>query len=168
MCTTGRNSGKWATIPVPSCWEMQGFGTYNYYQDGENGGEQGFYKHEFNIVPQHQGKRVFIVFEGAMTDTEVKINGQPAGPTHQGGFYEFKYDIPGRQHWFYARHSGHWHQISTGRSNGPAKPKKRAQGKCSGVWGALFRFPVTSNKLFQNPMPSFYALTRQKARQNQE
>ena len=28
-----------------------------------------------------------------MTDTEVKINGQDVGPTHRGGFYEFKYDI---------------------------------------------------------------------------
>jgi hypothetical protein len=28
-----------------------------------------------------------------MTDTEVKINKQTAGPKHQGAFYEFKYDI---------------------------------------------------------------------------
>src|SRR5688500_1941511 len=30
FCTGGRNSGTWTTIPVPSCWEQQGFGTYNY------------------------------------------------------------------------------------------------------------------------------------------
>ena len=30
MVNNGRNSGKWSTIPVPSCWEMQGFGTYSY------------------------------------------------------------------------------------------------------------------------------------------
>ena len=30
LCTGGRNSGTWTTIPVPSCWEQQGFGTYNY------------------------------------------------------------------------------------------------------------------------------------------
>jgi hypothetical protein len=29
-CTKGRNSGVWSTIPVPSCWEMQGYGTYSY------------------------------------------------------------------------------------------------------------------------------------------
>ena len=29
-CTKGNNSGKWTKIPVPSCWELQGFGTYNY------------------------------------------------------------------------------------------------------------------------------------------
>ncbi len=28
-----------------------------------------------------------------MTDTRVTINGQSAGPIHQGGYYAFKYDI---------------------------------------------------------------------------
>ena len=39
--------------------------------------------------------RVSIVFEGVMTDTDVLINGSSAGPVHQGGFYEFSYDITG-------------------------------------------------------------------------
>ena len=30
MCTGGNNSGKWTKIGVPSCWERQGFGTYQY------------------------------------------------------------------------------------------------------------------------------------------
>lgn len=93
MCTKGRNSGKLSTIPVPSCWETQGFGTYNYYQDAINPDEQGLYKYNFNIAPQNKGKKVFIVFDASMTDTEVKINGTSAGPTHQGAFYQFKYDI---------------------------------------------------------------------------
>ncbi len=93
MVTKGRNSGKWSTIPVPSCWEMQGFGTYNYYQDSQNPDEQGLYKYNFNISPQHKGKKVFIVFDAAMTETEVKVNGKSAGPIHKGGFYQFKYDI---------------------------------------------------------------------------
>ena len=43
---------------------------------------------------QHwKNKIVKIVFEGSMTDTEVKINGQSAGEIHQGAFYAFKYDI---------------------------------------------------------------------------
>ncbi len=29
-CTGGNNSGKWTKIGVPSCWELQGFGTYQY------------------------------------------------------------------------------------------------------------------------------------------
>ena len=30
QCTDGRNAGKWTKIGVPSCWELQGFGTYQY------------------------------------------------------------------------------------------------------------------------------------------
>ncbi len=93
MCTKGRNSGKWSTIAVPSCWETQGFGTYNYYQDAVNPDEQGLYKYNFKIAPQNKGKKVFIVFDASMTETEAKINGKSAGPVHQGGFYQFKYDI---------------------------------------------------------------------------
>ena len=33
------------------------------------------------------------MFEGSMTDTDVKINGTSAGPTHQGAFYRFQYDV---------------------------------------------------------------------------
>jgi Glycosyl hydrolases family 2, TIM barrel domain/Glycosyl hydrolases family 2, sugar binding domain/Glycosyl hydrolases family 2/Beta galactosidase small chain len=93
MVNKGRNSGKWSTIPVPSCCEMQGFGSYNYYMDTLNPDERGEYKYRFNIAPQQKDKKIFIVFEASMTDTEVKINGQLAGPIHQGAFYEFKYDI---------------------------------------------------------------------------
>ncbi len=93
MCNRGRNSGKWSTIPVPSNWELEGFGTFNYFQDTQNPDEQGCYKFNFKIAPQYRGKKIFIVFDAAMTDTEVKINGKSAGPVHQGGFYQFKYDI---------------------------------------------------------------------------
>ncbi len=95
MVNRGMNSGKWSTIQVPSCWEQQGFGTYNYYEDKINPDEKGFYKYKFKSSALWKNKTVKIVFEASMTDTEVKINGQPAGPVHQGAFYEFKYDITG-------------------------------------------------------------------------
>lgn len=91
-CTAGRKSGLWTKIPVPSNWELQGFGSYNYGHDQDKSNEQGIYKHEFssgNVI----GKKVFLVFEGSMTDTKVTVNGKPAGPIHQGAFYRFKYDI---------------------------------------------------------------------------
>ncbi|MCR8559584.1 glycoside hydrolase family 2 [Mucilaginibacter sp. BJC16-A38] len=91
-CTGGRKSGEWTKIAVPSNWELQGFGTYNYGHDKNKGNEQGQYKHEF-FVSDLSGKNVFIVFEGSMTDTKVMINGKSAGPVHQGSFYRFKYDI---------------------------------------------------------------------------
>ena len=92
-CTKGHKSGIWTTIPVPSNWEFQGFGGYNYGHDKQKNDEEGLYKHQFKLGANAQHKRVFIVFEGSMTDTEVKINGQSAGPVHQGSFYRFKYDI---------------------------------------------------------------------------
>jgi beta-galactosidase/beta-glucuronidase len=92
FCTDGRLSGKWAKIAVPSCWELQGYGAYNYGGDKNKAHESGMYKHEF-AVGAWSGKRVFIVFEGSMTDTKVTINGKSAGPIHQGSFYRFKYDI---------------------------------------------------------------------------
>ncbi len=95
FCTAGMNSGKWTTIPVPSCWELQGFGKYDYgfAKDSIRGKEKGLYKYLFNPPAAWKNKIVKIVFEGVMTDAEVKINGQSAGETHQGAFYTFNYDI---------------------------------------------------------------------------
>ncbi|MGJ7030134.1 hypothetical protein GGU45_000612 [Niabella hirudinis] len=99
-CTGGRSSGYWTTIQVPSCWEQQGFGNYNYGRDYKTYGknfrfadEKGMYKYMFQVPASWRGKEVFIVFEGSMTDTEVKINGRAAGATHRGAFYRFKYNI---------------------------------------------------------------------------
>lgn len=100
FCTGGRNAGYWTKIQVPSHWEQQGFGSYNYGRDYKTNGknarfwdEQGLYKHSFNVPASWKGKKIFIVFEGSMTDTDVKINGKSAGAIHQGAFYRFKYDI---------------------------------------------------------------------------
>jgi len=95
FCTEGRNSGKWTQIPVPSNWELQGFGTYNYGHDKDEarGKEMGLYKYEFQVPKEWKNKQVNIVFDGSMTDTKVKINGVSAGKMHQGSFYRFKYDI---------------------------------------------------------------------------
>lgn len=99
MCTNGMNSNKWSTINVPSNWELQGFGEYTYgrwYKElnqKEPSKEEGFYKYRFFVPKDHKNKNITIVFGGAMTDTEVKINGKSAGEIHQGGFYEFKYEI---------------------------------------------------------------------------
>lgn len=95
FCTAGRNSGKWTVIPVPSNWEQHGFGNYNYGHDKDSTRhkENGLYKYRFHVPTAWKSKTVKIVFEGSMTDTEVKINGKLAGEMHQGSFYCFKYDI---------------------------------------------------------------------------
>jgi hypothetical protein len=94
MVTSGRNSGMWSVIPVPSNWETKGFGTYRY---GFNLApeEKGLYRHRFAVPATWRDRRTFLVFEGSMTDTEVRVNGQSAGPTHRGGFYRFRYDVTG-------------------------------------------------------------------------
>lgn len=94
-CDKGRNSGRWTTIPVPSCWEQEGFGSYNYGHDEFNTrlNEQGLYRHRFMVPETWDGHEIRLVFEGVMTDAEVKVNGQLAGPIHQGAFYEFNYDV---------------------------------------------------------------------------
>ncbi len=96
FCSDGRNSGVWTNIAVPSCWELQGFGKFRYGHEDKNYTPiRGDYRHQFNVPADWRGRRVFIVFEGAMTDAAVKINGTEAGPLHQGAFYRFKYDITG-------------------------------------------------------------------------
>lgn len=98
FCSDGRNSGEWTKIPIPSNWELQGFGTYNYGHDWKDsniklGLEHGLYTHKFEVPATWKGKTVNIVFDGSMTDTKVEINGKSAGEMHQGAFYRFKYDI---------------------------------------------------------------------------
>ncbi|MEO6527086.1 MAG: glycoside hydrolase family 2 TIM barrel-domain containing protein [Gemmatimonadaceae bacterium] len=94
----GRRAGQWSTIPVPSNWEMQGFGTYKYSDDWSKEPAPdsiGEYRHRFRVPGDWRGKRVSIVVGASMTDTDVRINGQRAGPTHRGGFYQFTYDVTG-------------------------------------------------------------------------
>lgn len=97
-CSSGRNSGKWSKIGVPSCWEQQGFGAYTYgrfYLDktAKPSDETGEYRTRFKAPSDWKGRRVEIVFEGVMTDADVKINGKQAGDVHQGAFTAFSYDI---------------------------------------------------------------------------
>jgi hypothetical protein len=93
MCSEGRNSQKWTTIPVPSCWETYDFGNTTYGFRYKEAPEKGFYKYTFKVPSSWKNKQINIVFEGSMTDTEVKINGKLAGEVHQGAFYRFKYNI---------------------------------------------------------------------------
>ena len=100
----GRNSGEWGKIAVPSNWEFEGYGVFAYGQ--ANGPDRpgwhelmpevdatAVYRTTFTVPPDWGDRHVSIVFEGVMTDASVRINGQSAGPTHQGGFYEFSYAV---------------------------------------------------------------------------
>jgi hypothetical protein len=100
FCTGGRHANFWTKIEVPSCWEQQGFGNYEYGRNGYSYGpkykyasEKGMYRYDFEVPASWKGKDINIVFDGSMTDTEVKLNGKVAGEIHRGAFYRFKYNI---------------------------------------------------------------------------
>src|SRR4249919_4360972 len=63
MCTGGMNANKWTTIPVPSCWELQGFGKYDYgfAKDSVRGKEKGLYKYHFDAPVSWKNKKINIV-----------------------------------------------------------------------------------------------------------
>ena len=104
LCTDGRNSGKWTKIGVPSCWELQGFGTYQYgmrfYGKATPEGiadEKGQYKTEFTLPKEWAGRQIQLVFEAAFTEINVQINGRKAGNgTYQGGFTRHTIDVSDR------------------------------------------------------------------------
>ena len=104
LCTDGRNSGKWTKIGVPSCWELQGFGTYQYgmrfYGKATPEGiadEKGKYKTEFMLPQEWAGRQIQLVFEAAFTEIHVEINGRKAGNgTYQGGFTRHTIDVSDR------------------------------------------------------------------------
>ena len=103
-CSDGRNAGQWTKIGVPSCWELQGFGTYQYgmrlYGNATPEGiadEKGSYKTEFTLPQAWEGRQVQLVFEGVFTDARVTINGRKAGNgLYQGGFTRHTIDVSDR------------------------------------------------------------------------
>ncbi len=100
FCTSGAQSGYWTNLAVPSNWELHGFGTLSYHRDFTNAyDERGLYEHEFSLPKGWRGKRIFLVFDGVMTDTSAKLNGQSVGPAHQGGYYQFKYEVSSLVKW---------------------------------------------------------------------
>ena len=103
-CSDGRKSGQWTKIGVPSCWELQGFGTFQYgmrfYGKATPEGiadEKGSYKTEFSLPQEWAGRQILLVFEAAFTEIQVKINGRKAGNgTYQGGFTRHTIDVSDR------------------------------------------------------------------------
>ena len=103
-CSDGRHAGEWTKIGVPSCWELQGFGTYQYgmrfYGKATPEGiadEKGFYKTEFTLPQEWAGRQIELVFEAVFTEARVTINGRKAGAgTYQGGFTRHTIDVSDR------------------------------------------------------------------------
>ncbi|MES2439238.1 MAG: glycoside hydrolase family 2 TIM barrel-domain containing protein [Verrucomicrobiota bacterium] len=134
--TKGRRAGEKTTIPVPSNWEQQGFGTYNYGETaGAKADEHGLYRLKFSVPDEWKGRRIRIVFDGVMTDAEVKVNGRLAGPVHQGGFYRFRQDItdllkPGQENLL---------EVDVSKVSANAQTERAERGGDYWVFGGIFR-----------------------------
>ena len=100
---SGRRARQWRVIPVPSNWELQGYGRYTHGKDWWRPAETAVYRTRF-VVPDRppedarqrrllRQRRVELVFEGVMTDAEVLLNGRSVGDVHRGGFTRFAYDV---------------------------------------------------------------------------
>lgn len=83
------NSSSWKSIPVPSCWEMQGYGYPIYtntiypfparppYIDRDN--QVGSYLKEFVVPDKWQNDRIILHFGGVYSGFYVWVNGQKVG-----------------------------------------------------------------------------------------
>ena len=71
----GRSNNVATTIPVPSCWQTKGFGTYS-YQNIPASTSVGQYGTVFSVPANWAGQRIYLVYEGVFTDTATVINGQ--------------------------------------------------------------------------------------------
>ena len=80
---------RWDKIPVPSCWEMEGYGTPIYtnviypfpvnppYIERDN--PIGIYAREFEVPEDWQNRKVILHFGGVSSAFHLWINGQKAG-----------------------------------------------------------------------------------------
>ena len=75
-------SAPWQTVQVP-----------HVFQTRTNFDEitQGWYRRTFTVPPELSGKRLYLVFEGAATITDVYVNGRHLGQ-HRGAYTRFIFD----------------------------------------------------------------------------
>lgn len=108
---TGYDVSGWDEIPVPSNWEMLGYGTpiytnYTYphlnvppfimpqkgYTAETEPNPTGSYRRDFNIPSEWKGKRIFIHFDGIYSAAYIWVNGKKVGYT-QGANNDAEFDI---------------------------------------------------------------------------
>src|SRR6516225_5895687 len=58
LVTAGRRSCTWTKIAVPSNWEQQGFGSYNYGQEFTKSDERGQYRLRFTAPADWKSRRI--------------------------------------------------------------------------------------------------------------
>ena len=142
FCTGGQNSGVWGKIKVPSCWELQGYGNYQYgnWASSKRGpgpvDESGLYRTSFTVPSEWEGRVVSLVFDGVMTDCSVKVNGQTVVALHQGSYYRFSADVSSL-----VRYDGQENLLEVTVHKESADPSVNAAERRADFWnyGGIFR-----------------------------
>ena len=108
---TSFDASAWKTIPVPSCWEMQGYGTPIYtnvtypfknqppFIRGQEGytvldepNAVGSYRRTFMVPASWAGREIYLHFNGIYSAAYVWVNGQKVGYT-QGPNNDSEFDV---------------------------------------------------------------------------
>ncbi|MBD3273920.1 MAG: hypothetical protein GF372_01340, partial [Candidatus Marinimicrobia bacterium] len=94
------NDAEWATIPVPSNWELQGFQAPVYGSSAPDA--SGLYRRTFAVPAGWSGQHVIIRFEGVSFGFEFWIDGQWVG-SWESAYNRSEFDItdyvePGKEH----------------------------------------------------------------------
>lgn len=110
---TNFNDNDWKTIPVPSNWEMQGYGTPIYVSSGypfkidpprvtsepkkdytsyKERNPVGSYRHSFDLPTNWNSRHIFIHFAGVQSAFYIWVNGQKVGYS-QGSMEPSEFEI---------------------------------------------------------------------------
>ena len=96
------DSASWASLPIPSCWQMHGYGRPQYtntkypypvdppFVPTEN--PVGLYRRTFTVPPDWSEMQVFLEFGGVDSAFYVWLNGRPAGYS-QGSHMPSEFDV---------------------------------------------------------------------------
>ena len=117
---TNFDASAWKTIPVPSCWEMLGYGTPIYtnvtypiknqppFIRGQEGytvlnepNAVGSYRRTFKVPAEWKGREIYLHFNGIYSAAYVWVNGQKVGytqgPNNDAEFDVTRYLKPGKE-----------------------------------------------------------------------
>ena len=117
---TNFDASSWKTIPVPSCWEMQGYGTPIYtnvtypiknqppFIRGQEGytvmnepNAVGSYRRTIVVPASWNGREIYLHFNGIYSAAYVWVNGQKVGytqgPNNDSEFDVTRYIKPGKE-----------------------------------------------------------------------
>lgn len=159
---TDYNDKSWKTIPVPSNWEMQGYGTPIYVSAGypfkidpprvmgtpkedytayKERNPVGSYRHSFNLPSDWENRRTFIHFAGVQSAFYVWINGEKVGYS-QGSMEPSEFDITD-----YVRQGENQLAVEVYRWCDGSYLEDQDMWRTSGIHREVFLYSTASNRI---------------------